>query len=227
MKGGRNRGLSSACLAQNALTDAGRREIVFAKLRKGVPLQCWRGRFGAPRCGECSGRLKGPMPERLSGRTSVIHSGLQLVRVKVTALRELAVRSKRVFCEAGIESRAEGLRRLILGGRGGVVVPDAQIGGPRWRAGTGLSARGWQWGRADSPKQMTPANSMGQGAEGSTSAEPPPNCVFLAQTRGLARFQSGYPPGRRSDLSPAARSRWGCSCRATAALVGVCTCGSE
>lgn len=99
------------------------------------------------------------------------------VSVKVTAA-ELAALDE-VLAEAGIESRAEGLRRLIQAA-GGVFVPDAQMAAEMARYRTSLHEVGN--GVVQIAKQMTRANRQGQGA-GSELTE-----LRLAQMRGLARF---------------------------------------
>ena len=88
-----------------------------------------------------------------------------------------------VSVQAGIESRAEGLRRLIQAA-GGVFVPDAQMAAEMARYRASLHEVGN--GVAQIAKQMTQANRRGQGAVGGTSAEFTE--LRLAQMRGLARF---------------------------------------
>ena len=88
-----------------------------------------------------------------------------------------------MLAEAGIESRAEGLRRLIQAA-GGVFVPDAQMAAEMARYRASLHEVGN--GVAQIAKQMTRANRMGQVAVGGTSAEFTE--LRLAQMRGLARF---------------------------------------
>ncbi len=99
------------------------------------------------------------------------------VSVKVTA-EELAALDE-VLAAAGIESRAEGLRRLIQAA-GGVFVPDAQVAAEMVRYRTSLHEVGN--GVAQIAKQMTQANRLGQGAG------PEFSDLQLAQMRGLARF---------------------------------------
>ena len=99
------------------------------------------------------------------------------VSVKVTAA-ELAALDE-VLAEAGIESRAEGLRRLIQAA-GGVFVPDAQMATEMARYRASLHEVGN--GVAQIAKQMTQANRQGQGA-GPEFTE-----LRLAQMRELARF---------------------------------------
>ena len=99
------------------------------------------------------------------------------VSVKVTAVELEAL--DEVLAKAGIESRAEGLRRLIQAA-GGVFVPDAQMAAEMARYRASLHEVGN--GVAQIAKQMTRANRQGQGA-GPEFTE-----LRLAQMRGLARF---------------------------------------
>ncbi|CUH86037.1 helix-turn-helix domain-containing protein [Thalassovita mediterranea] len=101
------------------------------------------------------------------------------VSVKVTAA-ELAALDE-VLAEAGIESRAEGLRRLIQAA-GGVFVPDAQMAAEMARYRASLHEVGN--GVAQIAKQMAQANRQGQGQ----GAGPEFTELRLAQMRGLARF---------------------------------------
>ncbi|WP_335949239.1 transposase [Salipiger bermudensis] len=103
------------------------------------------------------------------------------VSVKVTAAELEALDA--VLAKAGIESRAEGLRRLIQAA-GGVFVPDAQMAVEMARYRSSLHEVGN--GVAQIAKQMTRANRMGQVAVGGTSAEF--SELRLAQMRRLARF---------------------------------------
>jgi murein DD-endopeptidase MepM/ murein hydrolase activator NlpD len=106
---------------------------------------------------------------------------ISAVSVKVTT-SELAALDE-VLAKAGIESRAEGLRRLIQAA-GGVFVPDAQMAAEMARYRASLHEVGN--GVAQIAKQMTRANRRGQEAVGGTSAEFTE--LRLAQMRGLARF---------------------------------------
>ena len=99
------------------------------------------------------------------------------VSVKVTAAELEALDA--VLAKAGIESRAEGLRRLIQAA-GGVFVPDAQMAAEMARYRASLHEVGN--GVAQIAKQMAQANRQGQGA-GREFTE-----LRLAQMRGLARF---------------------------------------
>ena len=103
------------------------------------------------------------------------------VSLKVTAA-ELAALDE-VLANAGIESRAEGLRRLIQAA-GGVFVPDAQMAVEMARYRSSLHEVGN--GVAQIAKQMARANRQGQGADGGNGAEF--SELRLAQMRGLARF---------------------------------------
>ncbi|MFG6519146.1 MULTISPECIES: transposase [Roseobacteraceae] len=99
------------------------------------------------------------------------------VSVKVTAAELAALDA--VLATAGIESRAEGLRRLIQAA-GGVFVPDVQMAVEMARYRASLHEVGN--GVAQIAKQMAQANRQGQGA-GPEFTE-----LRLAQMRGLARF---------------------------------------
>ncbi|MDH4541683.1 helix-turn-helix domain-containing protein [Sulfitobacter faviae] len=103
------------------------------------------------------------------------------VSVKVTAAELEAL--DEVLAKAGIESRAEGLRRLIQAA-GGVFVPDAQMAAEMARYRASLHEVGN--GVAQIAKQMTRANRQRQGANGGMSAEFTE--LRLAQMRVLARF---------------------------------------
>ena len=88
-----------------------------------------------------------------------------------------------VLAAAGIETRTEGLRRLIQAA-GGTFVPDVQLAGEMARYRASLHEVGN--GVVQIAKQMTKANQMGQGGDGGASAEF--SELRLAQMRGLARF---------------------------------------
>ena len=99
------------------------------------------------------------------------------VSVKVTQ-SELAAFDE-VLATAGIETRSEGLRRLIQAA-GGVFVPDVLLAAEMARYRASLNEVGN--GVAQIAKQMMQANRIGQGA-GTEFTE-----LRLAQMRGLARF---------------------------------------
>jgi transposase-like protein len=104
------------------------------------------------------------------------------VSVKVTTAELAALDA--VLAAAGIESRAEGLRRLIQAA-GGVFVPDAQMAAEMARYRATLHEVGN--GVAQIAKQMTLANRTIQG-QGGQGAGPEFSELRLAQMRGLARF---------------------------------------
>lgn len=104
------------------------------------------------------------------------------VSVKVTTAELAALDA--VLAAAGIESRAEGLRRLIQAA-GGVFVPDAQMAAEMARYRATLHEVGN--GVAQIAKQMTLANRTSQG-QGGQGAGPEFSELRLAQMRGLARF---------------------------------------
>ncbi len=156
------------------LTDADRMEIV-CEAAEGVSTSVLAERFGvSPRAIQYT--LKADAERQTDAAIPV-----SAVSVKVTAA-ELAALDE-VLAKAGIESRAEGLRRLIQAA-GGVFVPDAQMAAEMARYRASLHEVGN--GVAQIAKQMTRANRMGQGTEGSTSSEF--SELRLAQMRGLARF---------------------------------------
>ncbi len=99
------------------------------------------------------------------------------VSLKVTP-EELAAFDA-VLASAGIETRSEGLRRLMQAA-GGVFVPDAQLAAEMERYRASLNEVGN--GVAQIAKQMTLANRSGQGV-GLEFSE-----LRLAQMRGLSRF---------------------------------------
>ncbi|MEM8572745.1 MAG: transposase [Pseudomonadota bacterium] len=84
----------------------------------------------------------------------------------------------RVFATARIETRTEGLRRLIQSA-GGTFVPDVQLAAEMARYRASLNDLGN--GVAQLTKRMTEANQTGQGAAAFSELQ-------LAQMRGLARF---------------------------------------
>ena len=156
------------------LTDADRMEIV-REAAEGVTKSALAERFGvSPRAIQYT--LKADAERQTDAAIPV-----SAVSVKVTAAELAALDA--VLSAAGIESRAEGLRRLIQAA-GGVFVPDAQMAAEMARYRASLHEVGS--GVAQIAKQMTKANRQGQGADGGTSAEF--SELRLAQMRGLARF---------------------------------------
>ncbi|MHC0055026.1 helix-turn-helix domain-containing protein [Actibacterium sp. D379-3] len=152
------------------LTDADRMEIV-REAAEGVSTSVLAERFGVS-VRAIQYTLKADVERQTDAAIPV-----SAVSVKVTAA-ELAALDE-VLAKAGIESRAEGLRRLIQAA-GGVFVPDAQMAAEMARYRASLHEVGN--GVAQIAKQMTQANRQGQGA-GSEFTE-----LRLAQMRGLARF---------------------------------------
>ncbi|WP_243614093.1 helix-turn-helix domain-containing protein [Shimia aestuarii] len=152
------------------LTDADRLEIV-REAAEGISTSVLAERFGVS-VRAIQYTLKADAERQTDAAIPVL-----AVSVKVTAA-ELAALDE-VLAEAGIESRAEGLRRLIQAA-GGVFVPDAQMAAEMARYRASLHEVGN--GVAQIAKQMTQANRQGQGA-GSELTE-----LRLAQMRGLARF---------------------------------------
>ncbi len=98
------------------------------------------------------------------------------VTVKLTP-EELAALDA-VFAAAGVETRTEGLRRLIQAA-GGTFVPDTNLAAEMARFRTSLQEVGN--GVAQLSKRMAEANRTGQGAAEFSD-------LRLAQMRGLARF---------------------------------------
>lgn len=99
------------------------------------------------------------------------------VSVKVTP--EEMVAFDAMLTSAGIETRSEGLRR-VMQAAGGTFVPDAQLAAEMARYRARLNDVGNGVGQI--AKQMQKANRLGQGA-GLELSE-----LRLAQMRGLARF---------------------------------------
>ena len=156
------------------LTDADRMEIV-REAAEGVSTSVLAERFGvSPRAIQYT--LKADAERQADAAIPV-----SAVSVKVTAAELAALDA--VLVTAGIESRADGLRRLIQAA-GGVFVPDAQLAAEMARYRASLHEVGN--GVAQIAKQMTQANRQGQGAVGGASAEF--SELRLAQMRGLARF---------------------------------------
>lgn len=152
------------------LSDAERMEIV-REAAEGVSISVLAERFGVS-VRAIQYTLKADAERQTDAAIPV-----SAVSVKVTAA-ELAALDE-VLAKAGIESRAEGLRRLIQAA-GGVFVPDAQMAAEMARYRASLHEVGN--GVAQIAKQMTQANRQGQGA-GPEFTE-----LRLAQMRGLARF---------------------------------------
>ena len=88
-----------------------------------------------------------------------------------------------VMAAVGIETRTEGVRRLIQAA-GGTFVPDANLAAEMARYRASLHEVGN--GVVQIAKQMVKANQMGQGEGSAPNAEL--SELRLAQMRGLARF---------------------------------------
>ena len=156
------------------LTDADRMEIV-REAAEGISTSVLAERFGvSPRAIQYT--LKADAERQTDAAIPV-----SAVSVKVTAAELEALDA--VLAAAGVESRAEGLRRLIQAA-GGVFVPDAQMAAEMARYRASLHEVGN--GVAQIAKQMTRANRLGQGGTGNAGAEF--SELRLAQMRGLARF---------------------------------------
>lgn len=152
------------------LTDTDRMEIV-RKAAKGVPTAELAARFGVtPRAIQYT--LKADEERQRDAAVATAAVTVKLTPEELEALDE-------VLAAAGIETRTEGLRRLIQAA-GGTFVPDAQVAGEMARYRASLHEVGN--GVVQIVKQMVKANRTGQGA-GPEFTE-----LRLAQIRELARF---------------------------------------
>ena len=152
------------------LTDAQRMEIV-REAAYGVSTSVLAERFGVtPRAVQYT--VKSDAERQRDTAVPVL-----AVSVKVTS-EEMAAFDT-VLASAGIETRSEGLRRLMQAA-GGTFVADAQLAAEMARHRDSLNEVGN--GVAQIAKQMQKANRVGQGT-GTEFSE-----LRLAQIRGLARF---------------------------------------
>ena len=152
------------------LTNAERMEIV-RKAQAGVSTVELAKRFGVtPRAVRYT--LK-------AGAERHKDAAVATVGVTVKLTLEEAEAFEGVLSAAGIETRTEGLRRLIQGA-GGTFVPDAGLASEMARYREELHRVGN--GVAQLTKQMVEANRNGRGAADEFSD------LRLAQMRGLARF---------------------------------------
>lgn len=152
------------------LTDAQRMEIV-REAADGVPTSVLAERFGVtPRAVQYT--VKSDAVRQRDTSVPVL-----AVSVKVTS-EEMAAFDA-VLAAAGIETRSEGLRRLMQAA-GGTFVADAQLAAEMARYRASLNEVGN--GVAQIAKQMQKANRAGQGTSPEFSE------LRLAQMRGLARF---------------------------------------
>ena len=152
------------------LTDAQRMEIV-REAADGVSTSVLAQRFGVtPRAVQYT--LKSDAERQADTAVPTAAVSLKVTQDELAALDE-------VLGAAGIETRSEGLRRLIQAA-GGVFVPDALLAAEMARYRASLNEVGN--GVAQIAKQMQKANRIGQGASAEFSE------LRLAQMRGLARF---------------------------------------
>lgn len=156
------------------LTEAERTEIV-REAAEGVPTTELAARFGVtPRAIQYT--LKADEERQRDAALTTAAVTVKLTPEELEALDE-------VLAAAGIETRTEGLRRLIQAA-GGTFVPDAQLAAEMARYRASLHEVGN--GVVQIAKQMTKANQMVQGSEADANAEL--SELRLAQMRGLARF---------------------------------------
>jgi transposase-like protein len=156
------------------LTDAQRMEIV-REVANGVSTSELAERFGVtPRAVQYT--VKSDEERQRDTAVPVL-----AVSVKVTP--EEMAGFDAVLASAGIETRSEGLRRLMQAA-GGTFVADAQLAAEMARYRASLNDVGN--GVVQIAKQMQKANRLGQGAKGGAGAEF--SDLRLAQMRGLARF---------------------------------------
>jgi hypothetical protein len=156
------------------LTDAQRMEIV-REAANGVPTSVLAQRFGVtPRAVQYTVKTDAERQRDTAVPVSA-------VSVKVTSDEMAAFDA--VLASVGIETRSEGLRRLMQAA-GGTFVADTSLAAEMVRYRVSLNEVGN--GVAQIAKQMQKANRAGQGAGRGTSAEF--SELRLAQMRGLARF---------------------------------------
>ena len=156
------------------LTQTERAEIV-REAAEGVGTSVLAERFGVtPRAIQYT--LKADEERQRDAAVATAAVTVKLTPEELEALDE-------VLAAAGIETRTEGVRRLIQAA-GGTFVPDAQLAAEMARYRASLHEVGN--GVVQTAKQMVKANQMGQGREGGASAEF--SELRLAQMRGLARF---------------------------------------
>ena len=152
------------------LTDAQRMEIV-REAANGMSTSVLAARFGVtPRAVQYT--VKSDAERQRDTAVPVL-----AVSVKVTP--EEMAEFDAVLASAGIETRSEGLRRLMQAA-GGTFVADAQLAAEMTRYRASLNEVGN--GVAQIAKQMRRANQAWQGAG------PEVSDLRLAQIRGLARF---------------------------------------
>lgn len=170
MKVAGNRGAFFRMSRTKRLTEAEKMEIV-REAAEGVSTSVLAARFGVTARAVRYTLTADEERQRDAGVATAA------VTVKLTP-EELAALDE-TLAVAGIETRTEGLRRLIQAA-GGTFVPDAQLAAEMARYRAALHEVGN--GVAQIAKRMTEANRAGQGA-GPEFSE-----LRLAQMRGLARF---------------------------------------
>ncbi len=174
MKVAGNRGAFFRMTRAKRLTEAERAEIV-REAAGGVSTSELAERFGVT-ARAVRYTLKADAERQKDAAVATSAVTVKLTSEELEALDE-------VLALAGIETRTEGLRRLIQAA-GGTFVPDVQLAGEMARYRASLHEVGN--GVVQIAKQMTKANQMGQGSEGGAEAEF--SELRLAQMRGLARF---------------------------------------
>ncbi|QEW23590.1 hypothetical protein LA6_005828 (plasmid) [Marinibacterium anthonyi] len=155
------------------LTEVERTEIV-REAAEGVSTAELAARFGVtPRAIQYT--LKADEERQRDAAVATAAVTVKLTSEELGALDE-------VLASAGIETRTEGVRRLIQAA-GGTFVPDAHLAAEMTRYRASLHEVGN--GVVQIAKQMTQANRMGQGAGGAGAQF---SELRLAQMRALARF---------------------------------------
>jgi len=156
------------------LTQTERAEII-REAGEGVGTSVLAERFGVtPRAIQYT--LKADEERQRDAAVATAAVTVKLTPEELSALDE-------VLAAAGIETRTEGVRRLIQAA-GGTFVPDAQLAAEMARYRASLHEVGN--GVVQIAKLMAKANQKGQGLEGGAMVEF--SELRLAQMRGLARF---------------------------------------
>ncbi len=174
MKVAGNRGAFFRMSQAKRLTDAEKMEIV-REAGEGVSTAMLAERFGVT--------ARAVRYTLKADRERQKDTGVASAAVTVKLTPEELEALDEVLAAAGIETRTEGIRRLIQAS-GGTFVPDAQLAGEMARYRSSLHEVGN--GVVQIAKQMVRANQMGQGREGGAGVEF--SELRLAQMRGLARF---------------------------------------
>ncbi len=170
MKVAGNRGAFFRMSQAKRLTNAERMEIV-REAKASVSTAELAERFGVtPRAVRYT--LKADSERQKDAAVATVGVTVKLTLDEAEAFED-------VLSEAGIETRTEGLRRLIQGA-GGTFVPDADLASEMARYREELHRVGN--GVVQLTKQMVEANRQGQRAADEFSD------LRLAQMRGLARF---------------------------------------